>query len=809
MGIDIPALRAAVDLVAVVGSRVQLTKRGHEFVGLCPFHDEATSSFYTIPDKGFWHCFGCGANGDAIDFIREMDGLSFQDACKALGATDWQALPMKEGLGKRPAPRLPWASQKPPATDIEPASFATRALGEPVTVWTYRDLQGEVLGYVCRYEVDNNGEKKKVILQWTYGKEGVHSEGDPSWQCKHFSRPRPLYGLSLLHGERADAQVIIVEGEKTADAAAQLYPSAVVVTWPGGTNAAEHADWSPLYGRRCILIPDHDEPGQKACQYIAALLSSNNCAVKIVTPETSRPKGWDLADAVLDHWTPSIAMEWAKMHCTTYDPAAPVTAPPSNGTPPEQVASPVKKTRPRGKLKDADTLPPSAEDEEPVPPAFSDDALASRVVKLHGLDWRYVAAWGKWYRWDERYWQEDSKMAIFALIRSVCRQVVNFEQGALLNESAKRAITSSRSHAAVVRVTSYDAGIAATIDQWDKDPWVMSTPAGVIDLKTGEVRHPRREDYQSQIAAVSPSGECPRWLTFLKEVTGDNQELEDYLQRLAGYLLTGVTTEQMMAFFYGTGANGKGVFLRTIRSIMGDYACVASIETFTETKGDRHETELAMLRGARFVTAQETDDGRKWAESRIKALTGGDPIRARFMRQDYFEFQPAFKLIFAGNHKPGLRSVDEAMRRRVHIVPWTITIEKDKRDPLLDDKLKAEHAGILQWMIVGCLAWQQHGLNAPQCVMDATEEYLEAEDALQGWLEECCVVEPLKETPSGELYRSYVTYCEQTREHAWSQKRLIQNLQARGMERTKTCGLRMLKGIRLKQVTETGQMREW
>lgn len=288
------------------------------------------------------------------------------------------------------------------------------------------------------------------------------------------------------------------------------------------------------------------------------------------------------------------------------------------------------------------------------------------------------------------------------------------------------------------------------------------------------------------------------WLKFLEQITNHDSELQAYLQRLCGYLLTGVTTEQILAFFYGTGGNGKGVFLRTIRTIMGDYAMHASMETFTEAKGERHETELAQLRGSRFVVAQETDENRKWAESRIKALTGGDPIRARFMRQDYFEFQPAFKLIFAGNHKPALSSVDEAMRRRVHIVPWLVTIDKDQRDPLLDEKLQTESPGILQWMIEGCLLWQQAGLNPPEAVLAATEEYLESEDALQGWLDEQCEIGPEQEVGVRDLYANYVAYCEKAKDYTWSNKRLTQNLVARGMKRVKRCGLRLIQGIGLK-----------
>ena len=271
---------------------------------------------------------------------------------------------------------------------------------------------------------------------------------------------------------------------------------------------------------------------------------------------------------------------------------------------------------------------------------------------------------------------------------------------------------------------------AATVDQWDADPWLLNTPDYVIDLRTGVQRTHSPEDYITRLAAVSPGGECPTWHAFLDRVTAGDKELQSFLQRVAGYSLTGITTEHALFFLYGKGANGKSVFVNTIAGILADYHKTAPIETFTAAHGDRHPTDLAMLRGARAVTATETEEGRKWAESRIKALTGGDRISARFMRQDFFEYTPQFKLIIAGNHKPGLRSVDEAIRRRFNLVPFTVTIPPDERDPKLTEKLKAEWPGILQWMVEGCLEWQRIGLAPPKVVAEATAAYLEAEDAV-------------------------------------------------------------------------------
>lgn len=185
-----------------------------------------------------------------------------------------------------------------------------------------------------------------------------------------------------------------------------------------------------------------------------------------------------------------------------------------------------------------------------------------------------------------------------------------------------------------------------------------------------------------------------RWRT---EDTGGDKELQSYLQRMVGYALTGSTQEHALFFLYGTGANGKSVFVNTLATILGDYATNAPMDTFMETRTDRHPTDMAGLRGARFVAAIETEQGKRWAESKLKNLTGGDKISARFMRQDFFEFFPQFKLFVAGNHKPAIRNIDEAMKRRLHLIPFTITVPPERRDKNLQQKLLAERDGILAW----------------------------------------------------------------------------------------------------------------
>jgi putative DNA primase/helicase len=326
-----------------------------------------------------------------------------------------------------------------------------------------------------------------------------------------------------------------------------------------------------------------------------------------------------------------------------------------------------------------------------------------------------------------------------------------------------------------------------------------------IDLATDTAHAPRREDYITQITAcrmASAGTPHPVWDAFLDCVTAGDAELIKFLQRFIGYCLTGYTKEHVFLFIYGTGRNGKGTFVNTIQKIWGDYAATASIATFLASKGDRHPTELAKLRGKRLVIAQETPQGRVWDEAKIKALTGGDRISAHFMRQDDFEFDPMFKLIITGNHKPRLTCVDPAMRARLLMVPFTVQIPPEQIDKDLMAKLRPEWPAILRWAMDGCLEWQKMGLAPPTVVRAATENYFSGQDSFTQWLEDECDAEPgnnFKFASSADLYASWSTYCKDNGDEPGSQKAFAELLESRGFERAKIghAKTRSYTGIRL------------
>jgi putative DNA primase/helicase len=433
------------------------------------------------------------------------------------------------------------------------------------------------------------------------------------------------------------------------------------------------------------------------------------------------------------------------------------------------------------------------EEDAQRPPAFTDEALALRFASRHVKDLRYVAALSRWFAYTGTYWRLDDTLFAFDRARHICR-----EASAECNKNKiSNVLASAKTVSAVERLARADRRLVATIDQWDQDLMSLNTPAGRIDLHDGSLQPHNATDFCSRITAVSPGGACPTWHQFLDRVTDRNEGLQAFLQRVAGYSLTGLTSEHALFFLYGLGANGKSVFLNTLAGILGDYHKTAPIETFTASSHDRHPTDLAGLRGARFVTAIETEEGRRWAESRIKQMTGGDKMAARFMRGDFFEFTPQFKLAIAGNHRPGLRSVDEAIRRRFNLVPFTVQIPPAERDEKLSERLKGEWPGILAWMIEGCLAWQREGLSAPAAVTQATAEYLESEDAMSCWFEDKCDRSPQSRTSSSDLFVSWKNWADAAGEPVGTQKRFSQKLEERGFEKQRSRHGREFVGIRL------------
>jgi putative DNA primase/helicase len=428
---------------------------------------------------------------------------------------------------------------------------------------------------------------------------------------------------------------------------------------------------------------------------------------------------------------------------------------------------------------------------------FSEDALAAQFADEYHSDFRYVDQWGKWMFYDGTVWRPDVTRIALSRARAICR-----ENASKVNaDTGRKSLTTRKTVAAVEGMARSDRRLVEIAEHWDADLWAINTVAGLVDLRTGKIHDHDPAHLCTKVTSVAPDPkrQTPLWLGFLDRVTGGDKALQGFLQRMAGYCLTGDTSEHALFFPYGTGANGKGTFTNAMSGIMADYHRTAPMEMFLASSTDRHPTDKAGLRGARLVTANETQEGRRWDEAKIKDLTGGDMITARFMRQDFFDFRPQFKFVISGNHKPSLRSVDEAIRRRFLLIPFTVTIPAEERDPELGDKLKDEWPGILQWAIDGCQQWQQIGLAPPPVVMQATQEYLHAEDAVLAWIEERGTRDVNAWTAFAVLWQSWQDWTQQSGEYTGGSKQFQEAIQRHGLVRRRShdgsqrayCGLRL------------------
>jgi putative DNA primase/helicase len=413
---------------------------------------------------------------------------------------------------------------------------------------------------------------------------------------------------------------------------------------------------------------------------------------------------------------------------------------------------------------------------------LTEHKVAEHFARRFADELRFCHTRGAWFVWTGSHWRQNNTRLAFHWMRRTTARLNVAASAKTLAATSKAGFVS-----AVERFAQADPAFAVTDADWNNDAWLLATPGGMVDLRTGRLAAADQKDLISRITAVTPSEAacCTRWMSFLEQATGGDGAVISFIQKWLGYCLTGVTREHALLFVYGPGGNGKGVLLITANGILHDYAVTAALDTFTRTKGERHTTEIAMLAGARFVMTTETEEGHAWAEARIKALTGGDPVTARFMRRDFFTFTPAFKLTISGNHKPTLRNVDDAARRRFLVLPF---IHKPAvPNPHLIEELRSEWPGILRWMIDGCLAWQRDGLSPPPAVREATDAYFAEQDMLRQWVDECCDQGADLGEASGNLFGSWRSFAGGHGEDARNAKWFSTMLERQGFRRAKDC----------------------
>lgn len=399
-----------------------------------------------------------------------------------------------------------------------------------------------------------------------------------------------------------------------------------------------------------------------------------------------------------------------------------------------------------------------------LPERFTDAVLAAHAVKLFKGMAVYWNA-GKWLLWTGNRWCSDIPAGVHPLVtRYIQSLLVEIARAKGLEPEARSKMLKAaclyenyKKSLSLIDAMSVIPAAIVESHQLDSDPMLFNCLNGTIDHRTGELLTHSPDHNITRICNVEyiPTANCHTFIKFLDCIFDHDAELIGYIKRLIGYCLTGRTDEQVMAFFYGTGRNGKTTLIKVMLMLLADFACSAQADILMQRKQDGANNELARLRGARLVAVNEVEEGAKLAEAQLKTMTGGDTVTARFLYHEFFEYVPQFKLILVGNHKPQIRGRDLGIWRRIHLVPFAVTISEEETDPHLLEKLKAELPGILAWAVQGCLEWQRTGLKPPATVLSATDHYRRGEDIFDQWLDECCVVDRGSKASSQELLESF------------------------------------------------------
>lgn len=457
---------------------------------------------------------------------------------------------------------------------------------------------------------------------------------------------------------------------------------------------------------------------------------------------------------------------------------------------------------------------PSA-DYEPMTKASgrTDTANAARIVGRFGEDIRWVGAWDKWLIWDGQRWRIDQSLQIESRAKEIAadlwKEIGAAASGGGIDHDTLRAMysfakTSSSANGIrnMVALARSEPGVPIGLEALDSDPLLLNVQNGTIDLRTGKLREHRRDDFLTKLAPVAfdSAATCPRWKEFLRRIFDGNKDLIGYMQRLVGYCLTGQTEEHILPFLYGMGANGKSTLVETGLKVLGsDYSMKAPPDLLMAKRGESHPTERADLFGKRLVACIETEDGRRMAEALVKELTGGDRVRARRMREDFWEFTPTHHVWLAGNYKPTITGTDYGIWRRIKLIPFNVVIPDAEQDKKLPAKLADELSGILNWALEGCLEWQRSGMQEPEVVRAATKEYSDEMDEVGQFIEQYCELGQDFMAPATELYEEFG---KQTGSKI-SQRRFGQALARRGFESGRiTSGVHKAKhgwkGLRLR-----------
>src|SRR6185437_6497280 len=435
---------------------------------------------------------------------------------------------------------------------------------------------------------------------------------------------------------------------------------------------------------------------------------------------------------------------------------------------------------------------------------YSDLSNAERFASLHFDQARYCTDTREWLAWDGRRWAND-KIGVVRRLAIETTKMMALE--AVKSDRRELLLWAARSQSARGlrdMLTVAESKIQLRREKLDRDPWALNCKNGTVNLRDGSLKAHDPRDWFSKLTQVDflPGAPCPTWLAFLDRVMNGDRNLIAFLKRAVGYTLTGDTKEQCLFLMLGNGANGKTTFLRIMRALAGDYAQQTPMDTLMVSKNPGVSNDLARLDGTRFVSAVEAEQGKRLAETKIKQMSGGDPIAARYLYGEYFEFIPMFKLWLATNELPRIDGVDEGTWRRIRVIPFEVTIPQEERDGTLPDKLEAELSGILNWAVEGCLEWQRSGLQPPEKVLTATKTYRTDMDMVAQFIEDACVTRRGEKVSAKDLYVGYVEWCRDNGNEPVSQTALGHRLKARGFRQVRDRSTRSWIGLRLRNAAD-------
>ena len=436
----------------------------------------------------------------------------------------------------------------------------------------------------------------------------------------------------------------------------------------------------------------------------------------------------------------------------------------------------------------------------------TDAGNAEAFELLYEPQFRFNHTSGKWMVWNWRYWQEDkdgaANRAALLTVRlrfSAAMTITNHEEMERRTKWAKACEAVFRLEA-LLKSARTIRSLATTTEQYDQHPFLFTVANGTLDLRTGTLQPSQPQHLITRASDVQfdASAKAPRWHQFLNQIFGGDADLIEYLQRIIGYSLTADTREQCFFVFYGEGSNGKSTLVVTVCNLFGTHSETAEFSTLLAHHNvGSPRNDLARLHAARFVKASEGEQEAKLAESFIKEVTGEDVVAARFLFKEFFTFTPQFKLCLLTNHKPKIQGTDDAIWRRVRLIPFKQQFEGANKDPELRRKLQDELPGILNWALRGCLEWQKHGLGKAQQVEEATREYRRESDQVGRFLERQCVRGRACTAAAQRIYRVYRDWCVDQDEKPDANNLFARKLEQHGITKKRTSSGVVYQGLGL------------